>query len=308
YDDDAFFDDEAEDMSKKSQETNCYEGYLTMKGGVMNVWKKRWFVLRDDNLMWFKAKQEALKSGWLMKKGGGTGTLSRRNWKKRWFVLKDTLLVYYDSDAESAKLLGKIDIRAAKDIVDASSARENALNIVTYSRVYHIVADTADECSEWYSILMKVFRCKYNELKDLQDEQANPKNAIGSLDVALIDSLPPINIPSRPNAFAIVTADRVYNMIAESAEEMNNWLTVLYHHKTRDGYKKQDTLLSGWLSKETHGSLAKGGSTKKKRFFVLTGNTMDFYKGVESTQKLGTIVLNSLCSVIPPDDKAFKEL
>ncbi|XP_077978744.1 unconventional myosin-X-like [Glandiceps talaboti] len=304
----AFFDDDEEETSRKQTETPFYEGYLTMKGGLMNTWKKRWFVLRDDTVMWFKAKQEALKSGWLMKKGGGTGTLSRRNWKKRWFVLKDTMLTYYESDAENAKQLGKIDIRAAKDIVDASTDRENAVDVVTYSRTYHMVAESADDCSEWYAILTKVLKCKYDELKQLQDEQANPKNAIGSLDVALIDSLAPVNLPSRPNAFAMVTAGRVYNMIAESPEEMNNWLTALYHHRAQRGFKKEDVLMSGWLSKETHGSLTKGGSSKKKRYFELTGNTLDFYKSVDSTQKLGTIVLNSLCSVLPPDEKAFRDI
>ncbi|XP_070564817.1 unconventional myosin-X-like [Ptychodera flava] len=309
YDEDAaFHDEEDEDTTKRMQESAFNEGYLTMKGGVMNTWKKRWFVLRDNTLMWFKAKQEALKSGWLLKKGGGTGTLSRRNWKKRWFVLKDTILSYYDSDAENAKQLGRIDIRAAKDIVDASSDRENALNIVTYSRTYYLVADTADDCSEWYAILMKVLKCKYDELKDLEDEQANPKNAIGSLDVALIDSLAPVNLPSRPNAFAMVTAGRVYNLIANSPEEMNTWLTALYHHRAQRGYKKEDVLMSGWLSKESPGSLTKAGSSKKKRYFELTSNTMDFYKSVDSQQKLGTIVLNSLCSVIPPDEKAFRDI
>ena len=71
-----------------------------------------------------------------MKKGGGTGTLSRwslvhsifayrnqsyvwvpfgfrRNWKRRWFVLKDETLTYYENDQEGAKALGVIDIRKA---------------------------------------------------------------------------------------------------------------------------------------------------------------------------------------------------
>lgn len=58
--------------------------------------------------------QEALKSGWLSKKGGGHGTLSRRNWKKRFFVLKDTSLKYYDHDGDNAKLLGVVDVKGIK--------------------------------------------------------------------------------------------------------------------------------------------------------------------------------------------------
>lgn len=46
----------------------------------------------------------------------------------------------------------------------------------------------------------------------------------------------------------------------------------------------------------------------KKRWFVLTHNSLDYYKSSEKNAlKLGTLVLNSLCSVVPPDEKIFKE-
>lgn len=46
----------------------------------------------------------------------------------------------------------------------------------------------------------------------------------------------------------------------------------------------------------------------KKRWFVLTHNSLDYYKSSEKNSlKLGTLVLNSLCSVVPPDEKIFKE-
>lgn len=81
--------------------------------GLMIPWRRRWCVLKDDTFMWFRSKQESLKSGWLYKKGGGLSTLSRRNWKMRWFVLRDTKLMYFDNDSEE-KLKGTIDIRTAK--------------------------------------------------------------------------------------------------------------------------------------------------------------------------------------------------
>eukprot|EP00061_Rhincodon_typus_P007030 g28288.t1 len=107
-----------------------FHGYLYMKGellsgsryweqrvcntggGLMIPWKRRWCVLKDETFMWFRAKQEALKSGWLYKKGGGMSTLSRRNWKRRWFVLRETRLMYFENDSEE-KLKGTIDIRGA---------------------------------------------------------------------------------------------------------------------------------------------------------------------------------------------------
>lgn len=46
----------------------------------------------------------------------------------------------------------------------------------------------------------------------------------------------------------------------------------------------------------------------KKRWFVLTSNSLDYYKSPErSASKLGTLVLNSLCSVVQPDEKVFKD-
>ncbi|XP_078408901.1 unconventional myosin-X-like [Cetorhinus maximus] len=120
-----------------------FHGYLYMKGGLMIPWKRRWCVLKDESFMWFRAKQEALKSGWLYKKGGGMSTLSRRNWKRRWFVLRESRLIYFENDSEE-KLKGTIDIRGAREIVD-NGEKENALDIVTGERTYHIVAESPED-------------------------------------------------------------------------------------------------------------------------------------------------------------------
>ncbi|KAI4803743.1 hypothetical protein KUCAC02_025392, partial [Chaenocephalus aceratus] len=54
-----------------------FHGFLYMKAGLMIPWRRRWCVLKDETFMWFRSKQESLKSGWLYKKGGGLSTLSR---------------------------------------------------------------------------------------------------------------------------------------------------------------------------------------------------------------------------------------
>lgn len=87
--------------------------FLSASGGLMIPWRRRWCVLKDETFMWFRAKQDSLKSGWLYKKGGGMSTLSRRNWKMRWFVLRESKLTYFENDSEE-KLKGTIDVRAAK--------------------------------------------------------------------------------------------------------------------------------------------------------------------------------------------------
>lgn len=66
--------------------------------------------------------------------------------------------------------------------------------------------------------------------------------------------------------------------------------------------------LSGWLQKEMKTN-AKSTSLKlKKRWFVLTHNSLDYYKSSErNSSKMGTLVLNSLCSVIQPDERVHRE-
>ncbi|KAJ8025311.1 Unconventional myosin-X [Holothuria leucospilota] len=301
---------EEDAVSRKSDEGQNYEGFLLMKSaGMINTWKKRWFVLKDETLMYFRSKQEALKSGWLYKKGGGHGTLSRRNWKKRFFVLKDTTLKYYDHDGDNAKQLGAIDVKTIQNLIDSSVGRENSLEIITNERTFQFVADSADDCSEWYSILTRVKSANPYEMRELRDEEANPKNAIGSLDVVLIDSVVPVNIDSKKNAFSIITAERVVSLAAESPEEMNNWLTALtIYHRGKRVYKKDEILQSGWLTQEiVRGPLGRGVATRKKRYFVLTQNSLDIYHDVDLQRKVGAVALSSLCSVTVPDDKAYRE-
>ncbi|XP_039610985.1 unconventional myosin-X-like [Polypterus senegalus] len=283
-----------------------FHSYLYMKGGLMIPWRRRWCVLKDDTFMWFRAKQESLKSGWLYKKGGGLSTLSRRNWKMRWFVLRESKLMYFENDSEE-KLKGTIDVRVAKEIVD-NHEKENALDIVTEERTFHIVAESPEDASGWFNILSRVHGATSQQLREMHDEQANPKNAVGTLDVGLIDSVCASDNPDRPNSFVIITANRVIHCNTDTPEEMHHWISLLQKPKGDSKIEGQEFLVRGWLHKEVK-SGAKSTSLKlKKRWFVLTNNSLDYYKSSErSASKLGTLVLNSLCSVVQPEEKIFKE-
>uniref|UniRef100_A0A8C5HPM6 Unconventional myosin-X-like n=1 Tax=Gouania willdenowi TaxID=441366 RepID=A0A8C5HPM6_GOUWI len=283
-----------------------FHGYLYMKSGLMIPWRRRWCVLKDETFMWFRAKQDSLKSGWLYKKGGGMSTLSRRNWKMRWFVLRESKLMYFENDGEE-KLKGTIDIRTAKDIVD-NHEKENALNIVTEERTYHIYAESPEDASGWFNVLSRVHSASPEQLTEIHHEQANPKNAVGTLDVGLIDSVCASDNPDRPNSFVIITANRVIHCNTDTPEEMHHWIGLLQKSKGDSHMDGQDFLVRGWMHKEMK-SGAKSTSLKlKKRWFVLTSNSLDYYKSSErSASKLGTLVLNSLCSVVQPDEKVFKD-
>ncbi|KAM6986769.1 LOW QUALITY PROTEIN: unconventional myosin-X [Aplochiton taeniatus] len=283
-----------------------FHSYLYMRGGLMIQWRKRWCVLKDETFMWFRAKQDSLKSGWLYKKGGGMSTLSRRNWKMRWFVLRQAKLMYFENDSEE-KLKGTIDIRSAKDIVD-NHEKENALNIVTEERTYQIYAETPEDASGWFNVLSRVHSATPEQLMEMHHEQANPKNAVGTLDVGLIDSVCASDNPDRPNSFVIITANRVIHCNTEMPEEMHHWIGLLQKPKGDSRVDGQEFLVRGWLHKEMRAG-AKSSSLKlKKRWFVLTTNSLDYYKSSErNVSKLGTLVLNSLCSVVQPDEKIFKD-
>ncbi|XP_061925993.1 unconventional myosin-X isoform X1 [Entelurus aequoreus] len=283
-----------------------FHGYLYMKSGLMIPWRRRWCVLKDETFMWYRAKQDSLKSGWLYKKGGGMSTLSRRNWKMRWFVLRESKLMYFDNDSEE-KLKGTIDICTAKEIVD-NHEKENALNIVTEERTYHIYAESPEDASGWFSVLSSVHSASPEQLMEMHHEQANPKNAVGTLDVGLIDSVCASDNPDRPNSFVIITANRVIHCNTDTPEEMHHWIGLLQKSKGDSKGDGQEFLVRGWLHKEMKSGVKSTSLKLKKRWFVLTTNSLDYYKSSErNATKLGTLVLNSLCSVVQPDEKVFKD-
>ncbi|KAG7218961.1 hypothetical protein INR49_005539 [Caranx melampygus] len=333
--------------------------------GLMNTWKRRWCVLKDETFLWFRAKQEALKQGWLHKKGGGSSTLSRRNWKRRWFVLRQSKLMYFENDSEE-KMKGVLDMHTAKEIID-NTGKENGIDIVMPERTYHLIAESAEDASQWFSVLSQVHSSTEQEIREMHDEQANPQNAVGTLDVGMIDSVCASDNPERPNSFVMITANRVLHCNADTPEEMHHWITLLQRSKGDTRVDGQEFIIRGddtqsltalqptgrslsqnafrqiketseeaaglvssdklepsacssnitasssctsapcWLHKEMKNS-TKASLKLKKRWFLLTHNSLDYYKSSErNALKLGTLVLNSLCSVVQPDEKIFKE-
>ncbi|XP_075878359.1 unconventional myosin-X [Nelusetta ayraudi] len=282
-----------------------FHSFLFIKGGLMNTWKRRWCVLKDETFLWFRAKQEALKQGWLHKKGGGSSTLSRRNWRRRWFVLRQSKLMYFENDGEE-KMKGVLDMHEAKEIID-NTGKENGIDIVMPERTYHLIAESAEDASQWFSVLSQVHSSTEQEIREMHDEQANPQNAVGTLDVGMIDSVCASDNPERPNSFVIITANRVLHCNADTPEEMHHWITLLQRSKGDTRVDGQEFIIRGWMHKEMRNS-SRASLKLKKRWFLLTHNSLDYYKSSErSALKLGTLVLNSLCSVVQPDERVFRE-
>ncbi|XP_031648111.1 LOW QUALITY PROTEIN: unconventional myosin-X-like, partial [Oncorhynchus kisutch] len=63
-----------------------------------------------------------------------------------------------------------------------------------------------------------------------------------------------------------------------------------------------------WLQKEMKTGTKSNVLKLKKRWFVLTHNSLDYYKSSErNSSKMGTLVLNSLCSVFQPEERVHRE-
>uniref|UniRef100_A0A452FTR8 Myosin X n=1 Tax=Capra hircus TaxID=9925 RepID=A0A452FTR8_CAPHI len=261
-----------------------FHSFLYMKGGLMNSWKRRWCVLKDETFLWFRSKQEALKQGWLHKKGGGSSTLSRRNWKKRWFVLRQAKLMYFENDSEE-KLKGTVEVRAAK-YVDGPWQGLGA----DWDMFSEVIESPHHSFHQWFSVLSQVHASTDQEIREMHDEQANPQNAVGTLDVGLIDSVCASDSPDRPNSFVIITANRVLHCNADTPEEMHHWITLLQRSKGDTRVEGQEFIVRGWLHKEVKNSPKMSSLKLKKRWFVLTHNSLDYYKSSEKNAlKLGTL-------------------
>ena len=74
-------------------------------------------------------------SGWLMKKGGGTSALGKRNWKRRWFVLTKDKMEY--AEREGAEPLGRIDMYEVASVAPVDGT-ETDIRITTERRVYSV--------------------------------------------------------------------------------------------------------------------------------------------------------------------------
>ncbi|XP_065839578.1 unconventional myosin-X-like [Oscarella lobularis] len=283
-------------------EDKTIEGYLTMKAG--SKWKRRWCVLKFGTFMYFRAKQDFVRAGWMEKKGGGTGTLSRRNWKKRFFVLRDDRkLSYYEKDEEGAKLLGVINIAEAKDILE-HGPKANSLGIEVIGRTYHIIAESEEDCRGWVSVLKKMQLSSDDEVKRMKNDSMNPRNAVGTLDLPNIESCAPLGSTSKPTSFTIITTDRVLQFIADTTGDMNAWVSALQPTVFSDTAMGPSAAIEkGWLIKE---SVSK--KLRTKRYFVLNDQGLDYYKSTDtSVPPVGQILLNSLCTVYQPDEPTGKD-
>ena len=213
------------------------EGFLYLRGGRVNTWKRRWCVVRDQTFMYFKNTQDALKQGWINKKSSKrAGTLGKRSQMKRqFFVLRGSYLSYYESDEEDMKSLNTLDIRSCTTVSDEGT-RNNMFSVTNVDKTYMFSADTQEEKREWMDLLRRVKYMSEEQLDKLQlSVEADPRNAMGSLDLDLIDDVSATKQSNRANSFAIIMAHRVMVLSADKQDDMHRFVQPLlkelqYHY------------------------------------------------------------------------------
>ncbi|CAB3995226.1 Unconventional myosin-X, partial [Paramuricea clavata] len=102
-----------------------------------------------------------------------------------------------------------------------------------------------------------------------------------------------------PNSFTIITANRLLSFCADTEDEADGWVDAIKKTKEREAEEGlADVVEQGWLIKEGP------NDSRRKRWFVLTGNSLDYFKSyAKGSPRFGSIILNSLCSVIPPSSQ-----
>jgi myosin X len=190
-------------------------------------------VLHDGTFMWFKAKQDSIKAGWLTKMGGGTSTLGRKNWKRRYMTLKFGELAYLTGEEEGAEVKGVVDVLTATEISPLGEdfdKKSNVFQIVTPKRTYLMYADSPEEMAEWIDVLNSVRGKSLDQLKEMMAmARVDARNAQGSIELDEILSCGPDNrtdMEGHP-MFVVMTADQLFKFVSPDAAEMNEWIRVL---------------------------------------------------------------------------------
>lgn len=299
-------------------------------------------MVRDQTFMYFKNTQDALKQGWINKKSSKrAGTLGKRTQMKRqFFVLRGSYLSYYESDEEDMKALNTLDIRSCTTVSDEGT-RNNMFSVTNVDKTYVFSADSQEEKREWMDLLRRVKYMRDEQLEKLQlSVEADPRNAMGSLDLDLIDDVSATKQSNRPNSFAIIMAHRVMVLSADKQDDMHRfvltcikynynitillqpnmsrmllslaassvfilfvrWISVLKPTYRAINTQGLEILRKGYLIKEREGEgNLIATMARKKRFYVLTRDGLSYYRS-EDSWLMGQIRLDSLCSLVLPNE------
>ena len=123
---------------------------------------------RDGENITLELESDALKAGWMQKKGDKTLFKAMSSWQRRFFVLvwSDSSLAereirYYEGqDYCSRKQKGAIDLSRATEVKQVEIEGGAGLAVETPGRVWELLPPNRDEAVEWYRLLNQLFARK----------------------------------------------------------------------------------------------------------------------------------------------------
>ncbi len=208
------------------------------------------------------------KSGWLSKRGGGV-----KAWKRRWFVLKGAQLMYFTSP-QACTASGRIPIEATRVQVDT----ETEFSIIADYRSYELSAESEAEQKDWVRAITlahgKGGAVSGAAVAPSPVAAAHLNHLASSASVALSSS-------GEMTTFSL-TSSGVHSMASPPPPPTTPLPPI-------PGAAAQDKIhnIRGWLKKA-----GPKGTGWKKRWFILNGNLLVYFKGVNDATPQGEIKMN----------------
>jgi hypothetical protein len=318
-------------------------GYMTKQGGSVKNWKKRWFVLTDKYLKYYKNEKIQgvqpigvlfLRTVSKIDRGveGPSGMIDA-------FSLSTPDRVYVFACQNDREVRAWID--AIKTIVKPTGKVADVIKS-------GVMIKQGGSVKNWKK---RYFKLRSDKLLYYYKDDKEPL-AVGTIDLETCTSI--VGVPmvkhNRPNTFEIVTPGRVYPLQCPDREAMMEWVSgiseltglqyeILESHEAGDDTSALDTSAQGMedapaqattpvasgdddegvadqlnatgLSEPSikEGWLTKqGGAIKtwKKRWFVLRSSSLSYYKEQKDTVPQGTIDLTTCLSCGPSTKKVSK--
>eukprot|EP01091_Cochliopodium_minus_P014144 TRINITY_DN4743_c0_g2_i1.p1 TRINITY_DN4743_c0_g2~~TRINITY_DN4743_c0_g2_i1.p1 ORF type:complete len:1065 (-),score=302.40 TRINITY_DN4743_c0_g2_i1:84-3278(-) len=284
------------------------EGWATKRGGKKQTWRKRWLVLTDKSLLYFKVKEDTIPQGVMSL----SKTKARRATPIE--ISKDVCLAI-----ETPGRTFWITFEDESELLSWQEAIDRVINELNKG-VYAVSSGNTkpeDVIKEGYLVkkgnnIKNDWKRRFFVLKDDYINYYDTHNDTEPLGTIKLITLSVSASNLKPYCIQFTTPNRKYFAYATNGEEMNEWLNLIIEAKSKQlgssgkdlvipsntksfGSEQLQTIdvrMSGVISKLGNASI----KSFKPRYCVLTGTTFSYYKTQSEKKPLGEINL-LLCSV-----------
>ncbi|KAK9459786.1 uncharacterized protein V1516DRAFT_677987 [Lipomyces oligophaga] len=113
-----------------------------------------------------------IRSGWLTKRARG----NHWSWNRRWFVLRPTQLAWYKDQSEykASNIIQIADINTAAELVD--DKRKTHFAVFTPSRNYHLQANSSTEAKAWVADIRAAIKTAEQKANEVSASESSHKS------------------------------------------------------------------------------------------------------------------------------------